>query len=67
MTTDKRITFRLDEKSQIAFDHLKETMSKQAMVDMTDTQVIRACLAMTFNEVFDGVMKFEDLGDPEGK
>ena len=63
---DKRISFRLDDKGQFALDRIRENMSKQAMVNMNESQVIRACIAMAFNQVFDGTVAFEDLDELDG-
>lgn len=61
VTKKKKITFRLDDNTEVAIEQLQKAMSNQLMTEVTEAQVIRSAIAYYYNQAVKNTM------DPEEK
>lgn len=61
VTKKKKITFRLDENTEVAIEQLQKAMSDQLMTEVTEAQVIRSAIAYYYNQAV------KSATDPEEK
>lgn len=61
VTKKKKITFRLDDNTEVAIEQLQKAMSNQLMTEVTEAQVIRSAIAYYYNQAV------KSSTDPEEK
>ena len=61
VTKKKKITFRLDDNTEVAIEQLQKAMSNQLMTEVTEAQVIRSAIAYYYNQAV------KNTTDPEEK